>query len=185
MPTTTIYHSTKELPDYFECQIRAYIRFLWHDHYFYDLDEPLALAESHPHYVVLSDRHALISAATIVWANTIIDGHSFRIYGLGNVFTYPAFRKQGYGQQVVKTATEFIQSQQKADMGILFTDKTLEGFYGQSGWEYIPDLSVYMGPIDNLERYDAFSMMLFLSDKAQGYRIHLNEHTLFLPNYSW
>ncbi len=123
MPTTTIYQSTEELPDKFECQIRAYIRFLWHDHYVYDLDEPLALADSHPHYIVLSDRHALISAATVVWANTMFDGHPLRIYGLGNVFTYPAFRNQGYGQQVVQTATEFIKSQPAADMGILFTDE--------------------------------------------------------------
>ena len=185
MPEITIYPSTDALPPEFECQIRAYIRFLWYDHYYYDLDEPLALAKSHPHYVVLAERHALISAASIIWVYTELDSKQFKIYGLGNVFTYPAFRKQSYGQQVVEAATHFIKSDNQADIAILFTDSTMEAFYAKSGWGQVSHFSTFIGDKHNPEPKTDFTMMQFLSERSQAYQNTDKKYRLFLPDYSW
>jgi predicted N-acetyltransferase YhbS len=185
MPHIAIYRSTDELPAGFECQIRAYIRFLWHDHYMYDLEEPLIAAYRHPQYVVLAERHALISAASVIWLDIAFAGQQFKMYCLGNVFTYPSFRKQGYGNQVVEAATELIKADKSADSAILFTDPGLERFYAQSGWEHIANLSASIGQTDHPEPYNAFAMMLFLSAKAQAARPVFATQPIFLPGYGW
>jgi predicted GNAT family N-acyltransferase len=186
MPALTIYHSNEELPAVYECQIRAFVRMLWYDAYAYgDMDSPMFDPERHPHFVVLAERHALISYARVNWVNVAHAGETYRLYCLGDVFTYPAFRKKGYGQQVVAAGTDLIRSDPEADLAILFTDPELAAFYAESGWRHIPTLKAAVGDLAKPDPYDAFAMMLFLSPKAQQHRPDFDTHTLNLPGYAW
>ena len=185
MRSLQVYHSNEELPATYECQIRAYVRMLWHDHYLYDLDEPFIPPERHPHYVVMVERHALFSAARVNWVTVEHAGEGLRMYCLGDVFTYPAFRKQGYGRQVVAAATDLIRSDPEADAAILFTQPDLNNFFGQSGWKHIAGLSASVGERDNAEPHHYFAMMLFLSDRARAMQTAFETQPIFLPGYAW
>ncbi|MBZ0285848.1 MAG: GNAT family N-acetyltransferase [Anaerolineae bacterium] len=185
MPVLTTYHSNDEVPAEYQCQIRAFVRMLWHDVYIYDLDAPLFLPERHPKHVVVAERHALISYARVNWLNVAHAGETYRLYCLGDVFTYPAFRKKGYGQQVVEAGTALIRGDHEADVAILFCDPELETFYAQSDWQHLPALKATVGDLAHPEAYDAFAMMLFLSHKAQQHRPDFDTHTLNLPGYGW
>jgi GNAT superfamily N-acetyltransferase len=185
MPEVTVYTSGEAIPAHFECQIRAFIRMLWHDEYLYNLDAPIFSPEKHPQHVVLAERHALISHARVVWVNIEHGGQVFKLYCLGDVFTYPAFRKRGYGRQVVDRATELIKADHEADAALLFTDPVQESFYGASGWEQVPGLTSMVGLPENREDHNYFAMMLFLSDKSRTFRQTFETQTLMLPGYGW
>lgn len=186
MPQLKLYHSNGELPIEYEYQIRAFVRILWHDAYLYDIDAPIVQPERHPHHVVVAEKHALISYARVNWVNITFAGEAYRIYCLGDVFTYPAFRQKGYGQQVVDAATTLIRIDAEADIAILFTDAHLGKFYAQSGWQHIAGLKVSIGDEAQPHSYDdAYAMMLFLSAKAQQHREDFDQHRLYLPGYGW
>lgn len=185
MPSIQVFFPSDNLPTEFECQIRAYIRFLWHDSYVYDLDEPLVRSVRHPHFVVMSERHALMSAARVTWVMMNHAGQTYKIYCLGDVFTYPAFRKRGYGHQVVAQATQIIRDDEEADVAILFTDQSLEDFYGQCGWEHVQGFSGTLGEPDAPEKAHDFAMMLFLSEKGKQTRQRFASEPVYLPGYGW
>jgi predicted GNAT family N-acyltransferase len=186
MPELKIYRPNDELPADYECQIRAFIRMLWHDEYVYDLDAPLDSPERHVHHVVFAERHALLSHARVNWVNVEHVGQSYRLYCLGDVFTYPAFRKKGYGQQVTTAGTQLIRNDDEADAAILFTDPELEKFYAQSGWEHIAKLKATKGDSEHPDSQEgAFVMMMFLSDKAKQHRADFEAKTIHLPGYGW
>jgi GNAT superfamily N-acetyltransferase len=185
MPTLKIYPSNNELPSEYECQIRAFIRMLWHDAYAYDLAAPLAPPERHPQHVVMAEQHALLSYARVNWVNITHVGESYRMYCLGDVFTYPAFRKRGYGSQIVEAATSIMRADAQGDAAILFTEPNLEKFYAQSGWQHIAGLTSNIGDAAQPEAHNYFAMMLFLSRKAQQRRADFATQTLLLPGYGW
>ena len=113
-------------------------------------------------------------------------GKIFKVYCLGDVFTYPAFRHRGFGQQVMTFATDSIRADTTADVAILFTDPDLQSFYAQSGWEYIPELRSSIGDPDLPEDYSgAFAMMMFLSHTAKTLRDKFVTTPIFLPGYGW
>lgn len=185
MPELKVYTFNQPLPTEYECQIRAYIRMLWHDEYLYDLDGPLVPPERHPQHVVIAERHALISHARVVWEQVEHARQMFKLYCLGDVFTYPAFRKRGYGRQIVDQGTALIRSDGDADGALLFTDPVQEKFYGASGWEHVPGLTSMVGLPENQEPHNYFAMMLFLSDKARQAREAFATQTILLPGYGW
>lgn len=185
MPNLMIYHSNDDLPAAYECQARAAVRMLWHDAYTYDIDAPLIPPERHPQHIVVANRHALISYARVVWVTAQHAGQTWKVYALGDVFTYPAFRKQGYGRQVVDAASRLIQSDADADIAILFTDPVQERFYAAGGWETVTLTDVTIGDADSPEPHPYFSMMQFLSARARASRGNFETQPLYLPGYGW
>ena len=107
------------LPEAHAHQIRSFIRMHWHDEYLYDLDAPLFPPERHPRHVVVHERHALLSHARVIWVDFAHAGENWRLYCLGDVLTYPAFRRRGHGGEVVGAATRLIRSDEAADAAIL------------------------------------------------------------------
>lgn len=185
MPAIQIYPSNEALPPAYDCQIRSFIRLTWHDGYAYDLNAPLLPPEIHPQHIVMAEQHVLMSAARVSWVMMEHAGQTYKLYCLGNVLTYPAFRRRGYGNQVVQAATDLIRTDSTADAAILLTDPELEGFYSQSGWEHIDGMSLLIGSRDEPVDDDPFAMMLFLSPKGQAAREAFTTQTVFLPGYAW
>jgi predicted N-acetyltransferase YhbS len=185
MPAIQIYPSSEALPPEYDCQIRSFIRMTWHDAYEYDLNAPLTSPEIHAQHVVMAEQHVVISHARVSWVLMEHAGQTYKLYCLGDMLTYPAFRHRGYGQQVVKAATDLIKADATADAAILLTDPELEGFYGQSGWEHIDGMAVLKGSRDEPIDYDSFAMMLFLSPQGEAGRAAFTTQTVFLPGYAW
>ena len=55
-------------------------------------------------------------------------GESYKAHGLSGVLTVPAFRGKGYGEQIVRAATAFME-QDGADIGLFTCDPPLRTFY--------------------------------------------------------
>jgi GNAT superfamily N-acetyltransferase len=185
MPVLRVFTPDQPLPPEYECQIRAYIRLLWYDAYLYDVDELLVPPERHPHFVVLAERHALISAARVSWVTLNYRGQEYKTYILGDVFTYPAFRSRGYGTQVVQRATTLIRTDASADLGVLFTGYDQGAFYQPHGWEALPHLTATQGDPGNIETKHALCMMQFLSERARAVHDQIAADAVHFPGYGW
>jgi GNAT superfamily N-acetyltransferase len=71
-------------------------------------------------------------------------GGSYRAYGLSGVLTNPAFRGKGYGERIVRAATEFME-QDGADIGLFTCDPSLRRFYERCGWTLLEGASLVGG----------------------------------------
>lgn len=122
--------------------------------------------DDQPIHFVLAEGDTLISYAAIL--EVILDhcGRTYQIYGFGNMFTFPPFRKQGYGSQVLQSATQYIKTS-PVDAAILFCDPKLEPFYATQGWKATRSPTRLGGP-EEYEVYNPTRMMLFISEKGQS-----------------
>lgn len=173
------------LPEPHEHQIRSFIRLHWHDEYRFNLDGPLVPPERHPTHLVIHDRHALFSHGRVSWVEVDHAGLRYRIYCLGDVLTYPAFRRQGFGGRIVAAATALMRDDQLADAAILFTDDAMTGFYAAHGWEAMPGLTASYGHPIAPEPALGTAMMLFLSGRARAHRADFAHEELRLPGWGW
>ncbi|HLO13951.1 MAG TPA: GNAT family N-acetyltransferase [Anaerolineales bacterium] len=165
MPTLHIYPQP-DLPAIFKWQAIAFMRTAWSDIFQGDnlyVSETFP-PENQPVHFALAEGESLISYAAILEFSLNHCGNTYRGYGLGNMFTFPPFRKQGYGSQVLQAATRFIQTS-TADIGILFCHPTLEPFYAAQGWQTTAS-QTRLGQPDHFQVYDSSRMMLFISEKG-------------------
>jgi len=168
-----------ELSEAHEHQIRSFVRLHWHDEYLYDIDAPLVPPERHPVHVVVAERHALLSHGRVTWVPFEHRGGTYRLYCLGDVFTYPAFRRRGLGADVVAAATGMIEEDREADLAILFCDPAHQNFYARHGWRPAPALRATVG---GGEKQDGLPMVLLQSDRARA--LELGDD-FALPGYGW
>jgi GNAT superfamily N-acetyltransferase len=180
-----VYHTAEDLPALYEWQIRSFLRIIWYAPNEEDLNEPLTAAELHPVFFILAKGDMLISYTRLIWMKVSHVGQTFKMYGLGDVFTFPASRGRGYGRQIVQAAADYLHADPEADAAILLTEPALEGFYHYSGWEHIPAMSITVGERDNPRKCDDFPMMLFLSQKARQMRSAFETEPIFLPGDEW
>lgn len=173
------------LPEAHEHQIRSFIRLNWHDEYQYSLDGPLVPPERHPRHIVVHERHALLSHGRVIWVDFAHAGESYRLYCLGDVLTYPAFRRRGHGGEVVAAATRLIREDAAADAAILFTEPATTGFYAVHGWQRVSTLTATYGHPVAPEPAQGTAMMLFLSDRARQRQRDFETRTLELPGWGW
>src|SRR5215510_3247426 len=105
MPNLHIYPQA-ELPAIYKWQAIAFMRCEWSD-IFHGGDLYMSEtypSENQPVHFVLSERETLISYAAIMEARLHHDGTVYQVYGFGNMFTFPPFRRRGYGRQVLQAA---------------------------------------------------------------------------------
>jgi GNAT superfamily N-acetyltransferase len=185
MPQLSVYPSTAEFPTHLAYQAHAFIRITWFDIYQYDIHAPMTPDEWHPTHIAVSEASVLMAYGAAVWKNLDFAGQTYKCYGLSGIHTYPAFRKRGYGTQVVKTATEHICQDPAADIALLWTDPNLTGFYGQFGWEATPDITIHLGDEAQPRIDDGYYMMLFLSERAKAERATFSQHPIYFGDGSW
>ncbi len=98
-------------------------------------------------------------------------GESYKAHGLSGVLTVPAFRGKGYGEQVVRAATAFME-QDGADVGLFTSDPPLRAFYERCGWTLLEGASLVGGtrarpfPSDTLGKT---TFAWFFSARAQAH----------------
>ena len=183
MPTLTIYEQ-QNFPSVYKWQAIAFMRCEWASIFQGDI---LYLSETYPPefdpiHFVMAEGESLLSYATLLQRDLLHANQKYIIYGFGNMFTFPPYRNQGYGQKVLQTATEFIQ-QSNVDVGILFCDKSLEKYYAAKGW--LPTYSpTYLGYPKKQLLYEPLRMMLFVSEKGKSAQRDFENSPLWI-DYPW
>lgn len=179
-------YAWNELPSGLAYQIASFIRLIWlnelkgEDRFWDFFNSPEVAA-----HFVISERDILISHALIRRREIEHQGSTYKLLGVGAVMTYPAFRGEGYASRVVEAVTNYILSSD-ADVGMLFTDTELEPFYARWGWVSINHPGITSGDPDHPElEADAFTMMLFVSDKAQAHHADFERGPIFVGEFTW
>jgi len=134
-----------ELPPDLKCQIVSFIRVEWWwaftgQNRFWDYTKK----GTHPVNVVLHEHQLVISHAEVNWRMLDHVGQQWKTYGLSAVFTYPAWRREGHAERVVRAATKQID-QSDADVALLFCLPKLIPFYERCGWEHMANTNALYG----------------------------------------
>lgn len=104
-------------------------------------------------FVCMKER--VVSYCVVLCKEIFHEGHTYKAAGLNYVCTQAEYRKQGYGSQIVKTATQFIENS-NVDIGLFTCDRELLFFYEKQGWPEAPHVSIISG-----EYPDALSSIAF------------------------
>jgi GNAT superfamily N-acetyltransferase len=187
MEKLSIYRSNQELPAILACQINTYIRVEWptapdiarHIH------DPVRLEHLHPAHLVIAEDETVIAYASVMWKMLEHGGQTYRMYGIGAVFTFPTHRGLGYGRRIAEAATEYIDQTGLADLAILFTYEHLIRFYATLGWEYMPTTTMLKGERDNPVAEETKTMMRFISLQGQGGRESFENNQVYFGAMLW
>ncbi len=179
------FYNSRRVPERFQCQVLSFVRIQWPElfsgeHRFRDWTSK---PELHPVTFLLEEEGVLISRLEVVWDVLQHAGESYITYGLSGVLTYPAFRKQGYALQLVRSAREYIEQQKDADI-VLF-HSTLKGFYEQAGFERMESLVTLIGDPRYPQRSHETAFMLFLSEKGKRGRRSFENEPVYVGESIW
>jgi GNAT superfamily N-acetyltransferase len=179
-----------DFPPELECQAVSFVRIAW----------PFAFAgedryETHlwpgwnTAHVVVAERGVLISYAAVIETTVECAGERYRTLGLSSVFTYPQFRREGYGGRVLEAATRYIGAS-GADVAMLWCDRALERFYARRGWSATRGSATLVGDRDAPTREDhgghlVTRMMLFVSDRGRAARSAFESEPVYVGLYTW
>ena len=181
-----VIYRSEELPAGVKCQILSYVRVEWWwvfqgKNRLWDYTQK----KTHPVNVVLLEEDVLISHAEVNWRMLEHEGETFKVYGLSAVFTYPAFRKEGFGRQVTQAATEYILNGD-GDVAMLFCLPELVPFYEMCGWTAMRDTAIWYGDkeapaVDEEE----VLMLVFVAEKGQWARLRFAARPVYVGAYTW
>ena len=115
---------------------------------------------------MLVENDLLISQVEVVWKDLEHAGQSYKTYGMTGVLTYPSFREQGYGRQVVDEATKYIESTD-ADIGMFHCSPTVQGFYAKCGWPPLENAITLKGDPEQPTVSEEVTLMRFYSEKGR------------------
>jgi GNAT superfamily N-acetyltransferase len=176
---------TEQLPPIWKWQVLSFQRAIWPEGFVGEnrFRDWITKREDHPVSFILVERDMLIGHVNVVWKDIEHAETAFKAYGLTGVFTYPAFRGQGYGLQLVQHATNYIDTQD-ADIALFNCDNAVIAFYQRAGWETFPQTQTFIGSRDEQFRVDEMLMMRFISSKGQRFRPSFEQGQLFFGSDS-
>jgi GNAT superfamily N-acetyltransferase len=176
---------SQDVPERFKCQILSFVRIEWPELFSGNLRlrDWTTKPEMHPVTFLLEEEGVLMSHLEVVWNILQHAGEEYKAYGLTGVFTYPAFRKQGYGFQLVQSAKDYIEQREDADIVIFHS--VAKGFYERAGFERRDSLITLVGDPHNPERSDETGFMLFLSEKGKEGRDSFEIGPLYFGEKTW
>ncbi len=176
---------SQAVPEKFKYQILSFVRIEWPDLFSGEqrLRDWTSKPELHPVTLLIEEEGVLISRLEVVHDVLHHAGETYTTYGLSGVFTYPAFRKHGYGLQLVQSARQYIEQRRDADLVLLHSKLT--GFYEQAGFERMESLITLVGDPKNPEKTDETGFMLFLSEKGKQGKDHFAKTPLYIGETIW
>lgn len=172
-----------QFPEVFKWQVLSFMKVEWPFIFSgqYQFNEDTYPPEQNPIHFVISKDNALISHAEVITIKLVHMNEEYLVYGFGNVFTFPPYRGNGHGQDVVAAGTNYIMSGE-VDVAILFCDPNLVSFYEKAGWAALPNARTRIGTAKDSNEHDGLRMMQFLSEKGKsGYSSFVNE-TLYIED---
>jgi GNAT superfamily N-acetyltransferase len=168
VPELLTFTST-EFPENLKWQAVSFLRVQWPGGFMGEnrLRDWVTREDAHPIHIVLVEGDILISHTNVVWKFLEHEGVTYKAYGLTGVFTYPSFRGQGFGSQVIAAGTGYIQKSD-ADIAMLYCDASLKDLYARQSWIPMDTSISYIGTEEQPELVDdEILMMLFLSSTGQ------------------
>jgi GNAT superfamily N-acetyltransferase len=128
----------EELSDHLRSQTLSALRAEWPSAFSAAPVESTQLNDPALHAMIFSlvvDGH-LASHASVPWKMIEHRGEAYTACALSGVLTLPSFRDKGYGEQLVRAATAFME-QDGADVGLFTCDPPLRTFYERCGWSLL------------------------------------------------
>lgn len=183
MADLLIYRCGELLPPHFYYQVQAATRIIFEYTADYELDPQTDDGMMH---VLIARSRELIAYAGIICTTIGHQGVAYKCYGLSGVLTFPVFRRQGYGSQMIAAATNLIREDSSADIALLWTAAHNVDFYAQHGWEFLPAMQTFVGdPAQPTPHNDEARLMLFLSEKGKQGRAAFEHGNVYVGAESW
>lgn len=175
-----------QLPIDLKCQILSFLRINYPEGFIGEnrLRDWISTPDNHSVSFMLVEQNILISHTEVVWKYLDHAGETYKAYGLTGVFTYPAFRGQGYGEQIVNVGTAYIDASD-ADIGIFHCAPNLKAFYARSGWTPIETAITLVGSPDAPVTSDELMMLRFLSQTGEKGRHNFENTPLYFGEDTW
>lgn len=178
-------YQNNELPSLIKWQVVSFTRIVWPEGFvgenqFRDWISP---EKYHPLHFVFMANDLLVSYVGVVWKELEHIGVTYKTYGLSGVFTYPSFRNQGYGLQLVKSAKEYIEKQQDGDI-VLFPSMQ-KGFYEKTGFILMEHAKLFEGNTKQPKEHNEQVFMLFLSEKGNEHRKDFETKPIYFGENVW
>jgi predicted acetyltransferase len=144
--------------------------------------EFLTSDQYHPLHFVFVEGDILVSHVAVVWKMLTHEEQTYKTYGLVSVMTFPSYRNQGYGIQLITKAKKYIE-QTNGDIVIFHSDQI--GFYEKVGFEYVEKVKLLKGEPDHPIPDDERPFMLFLSEKAKTNRSDFESKPVYFGRDVW
>lgn len=185
MPQQFIY-TNATIPDTICLQAVSFLRIQWPDGFQKEnqLRDWITHDNVHPVYFVLAENDILISLISVVWKELVHAGKKYKTYGLSGVFTFPSFRNQGYGSQLIKAAKEYIEKTD-GDIALFTTTDANINFYKTAGFIHMKDIKLLKGNPKKPLEDGSNVFMLFLSEKRKAARKDFETRPIYFGTYIW
>ena len=179
-------YAHKELPSELKCQVLAFLRITWPEGFTGPnrLRDWISRPEFHPVHLLLVDTGVLIAHTEVLWKYLDHAGTTYKAYGLSGVFSYPAFRGQGFGERIVRAGTAYIDASD-GDIGIFHCAPELARFYARAGWTALEGATTLVGDPAMPETSDEVMMVRFLSTKGEQAREAFTAEPLYFGPVTW
>lgn len=184
MADLIVYKDQYEVPGLIHQQIVDFLRMEWPDG-FQGKNRFRNWAhnpKNNPVYFVLVEKDILVSHVAVVWKNIIHKNVKYKMYSLSGMMTYPQFRKQGYGLQILKKAKEYIFKQ---DGDFVMIHSRLKGFYEKVGFETLPKVITLVGDPKNPKDSGEKAFGIFLTEKGKRGRTDFETEPFYFGESLW
>ena len=141
--------------------------------------------EEHVRYFIIYTGDILISHTEVLSKDIEHEGIEYRLYGLGGVMTYPAFRRQGHGRRVVGAATEYLMAQPDVDLALLTCGQHNRGFYEKCGWEFTEVVKIDVGEGEESEELTEAIALRYVSEKARENKAAFERTMIWFGGGMW
>ncbi len=181
-----LFYAHDDLPPGLKCQILSFLRITWPEGFVGPnrLRDWISRPEYHPVHFMLVEAGVLIAHIAVLWKSLEHAGTTYKAYGLSGVFTYPAFRGQGFGEQVVRAGTDYIDGSD-ADIGIFHCEPSLAPFYSRAGWTPLPGATTLEGNPAAPEVSGELLIMRFLTLKGERARQAFASEPFYFGEVTW
>lgn len=175
-----------KLPLHLKCQILSFLRIHFPEGFIgaNRLRDWISSPNNHPVSIMLVESGILICHVEVLWKELSHANETYKIYGLSGVFTYPAFRNQGYGHKVVDLGTEYIDATD-GDIGMFHCAPALKAFYQQCGWIAMEQATTLIGDINDPTLSDELLMMRFKSERGRKGQLTFETQPIYFGDNTW
>lgn len=175
-----------ELPQHWFYQIISFLRINFTDGFVGKLQfrNWISSPRYHPVHLVIGHEDILIAHTEVLSKTLVHNGKPYRVYGLSGVLTYPAFRGQGYGKQVVQLGMDYIRRQPDADVGLVTCEEHNVGFYQKCGWDFTNNV-VLAGDKSSPEASNERTALMYVSDHARRNRQDFETIPIYFGEHLW
>jgi len=184
MDQLKIFYNISDIPPLIKQQIIDFLRMEWPDGFQGEnrLRNWSSKEKDHPVLFTLVEENTLISHVAVVWKHIKHLDETYKVYALSGMFTYPQFRKQGYGERILNAAKKYMLAQ---DGDMIIVHSTLQGFYEKAGFESMPHIVTLVGDPSNPTKSDEKVFMLCITEKGKNGKASFESAPFYFGEDMW